>query len=323
MFYEGIVESDFSDEIIMGEGGGTSTSSENYGYVKVRIFGKHTHNKTILPTSDLPNAKIIFSGESNIDEISYFRTICPGTHVIVGFLDKDEQIPVVFGSVTKNLKSLPDFTKGFSDKSSNHPSADYLEEQTISRLARNENIPLTISQTKTNERQIGLNACGTFFNQPSNPYNATYPMNRVLQTKSHIIEIDDTNGHERINIYHKSGTFEEIHPDGTVTKKIKRDHFLSIANEYNVIVNGTINIKSNGTINIQGTSLNLNGTSDTLVSFTDMQTAFNALRTELNALITLYNAHGHGNNGASPPATPGVAAIANMSSANVSSIHVP
>ena len=42
-------------------------------------------------------------------------------------------------------------------------------------------------------------------------YNAEYPYNLTYTTKSgHAIELDDTIGVERIHIWHKSGSYEEI-----------------------------------------------------------------------------------------------------------------
>ena len=162
MFFEGIVEDD----------------NVAYGYVKVRIFGKHNRDKTILPTEDLPRAKIVYSAESNIDEISYFRTICNGTWVIVSFLDKDEQYPIVIGSVVKTVDTLPDFSNGFTDKNGEHPS------QTGSTIP---------SEAKAN-----------------------YPNNRVLKTKKHLIEISDVEGAERIKVTHDSGAFVTMNHLGEI-----------------------------------------------------------------------------------------------------------
>lgn len=274
MLYEGIVEDD----------------SIGYGKCLVRIFSKHSNDRSILPTEDLQEAKIIYPAESNIDEQSYFRTITNGTWVIIDFLDRSQQYPVILGSIVKTVKALPDFTKGFSDPDQLHPDSDHLNESTISRLARNEKISETISQIKTDERQTAITCVDATFDQPPNPYNAVYPHNRVLQTKNHVIEIDDTPNNERIDIYHKSGTFHEISPDGTETNKIKNDMFLSINGDNNVVVSGDINLKSDGNVNIDGTIINLNGSSDFAVAFNALNTEIIKLKTELNLIVTAYNA---------------------------------
>lgn len=60
------------------------------------------------------------------------------------------------------------------------------------------------------------------FAEPPSPYNAIYPYNHVYKSESgHVIEIDDTPKAERLHWYHRSGTFREIHPDGTLVDKVK------------------------------------------------------------------------------------------------------
>ena len=68
----------------------------------------------------------------------------------------------------------------------------------------------------------------------SNPYNARYPFNRVNQTESgHVIEIDDTPNGERINIQHMSGSFIEMHPDGSIRILNEGTHELLIEKDHN------------------------------------------------------------------------------------------
>jgi hypothetical protein len=64
-------------------------------------------------------------------------------------------------------------------------------------------------------------------------------------------EFDDTEGAERIHTYHKAGTFEEIHPDGTRVQKIVGDNFEIVAKDNNVYVKGTCNITVDGTTNLK------------------------------------------------------------------------
>ena len=63
------------------------------------------------------------------------------------------------------------------------------------------------------------------FNEKPVPYDAKYPYNNSKQTESgHVMEFDDTPGAERINIYHRTGTFKEIHPDGSQMEKVVNDN---------------------------------------------------------------------------------------------------
>lgn len=73
--------------------------------------------------------------------------------------------------------------------------------------------------------------------------STVYPFNKVSETESgHIVEFDDTPGAERIQIFHRSGTFEEIHPNGDKVEKIVRDQYVSVLRDSNVHIDGFSNI---------------------------------------------------------------------------------
>jgi hypothetical protein len=110
-------------------------------------------------------------------------------------------------------------------------------------------------------------------------YAAKYPYNKTITTQSgHVLELDDTPKAERIHIYHKSGAYVEIFPDGSiVTKSMKdsvsvtmNDHSISVVKgDLQIVANeGKIQINSNGDIdlvsktgvvNIQAPVIGLNG----------------------------------------------------------------
>lgn len=74
-----------------------------------------------------------------------------------------------------------------------------------------------------------------------------YPFNNAIQTESgHSLEMDDSSGAERVRLYHRNGSFIEMHPDGTVVHKAK--------GKLKIIVesNGQIGIKGKCSIAIQG-----------------------------------------------------------------------
>ena len=72
------------------------------------------------------------------------------------------------------------------------------------------------------------------FSEPLPPFNAVYPYNHVQQTESgHVFEFDDTPDAERIHLYHRSGSFIEYHPDGTVvTKSVNEAYNIVHSNSY-------------------------------------------------------------------------------------------
>ena len=84
----------------------------------------------------------------------------------------------------------------------------------------------------------------------SQPYtSASYPFNHVFESESgHIREIDDSPGAERLFTQHKSGTFEEIHPDGSKMVKVIGDNYEIIAGSSNVLIQGNVNLTTVGTV---------------------------------------------------------------------------
>lgn len=82
-----------------------------------------------------------------------------------------------------------------------------------------------------------------------------YPYNHVIATDSgHSFEMDDTPGRERIRTQHRSGTFNEIHSDGTEVHKIVGDGYEIIAKDNYVLIKGICNITINGdaVVNVKG-----------------------------------------------------------------------
>lgn len=75
---------------------------------------------------------------------------------------------------------------------------------------------------------------GGSFSEPLPPYRTEYPYNHVYESESgHLLEFDDTPGFERIQIIHRSGTFEETHPNGLkVSKTVNDDYRYYVKNEF-------------------------------------------------------------------------------------------
>jgi hypothetical protein len=110
-------------------------------------------------------------------------------------------------------------------------------------------------------------------------YAAKYPHNKTITTESgHVLELDDTPKAERIHVYHKSGAYVEIFPDGSIiTKSMKdsvsvtmNDHSISVvkgdlqivANEGKIQINSDKDIdlvSKSGVVNIRGVVIGLNG----------------------------------------------------------------
>lgn len=98
------------------------------------------------------------------------------------------------------------------------------------------------------------------WSEPASPYAAQFPYNHVQQSESgHVIEIDDTPHAERIHIFHRSGSFIEWHPDGTVVYKNMKhsysltmaDQFVKVAGNCQIAVDGDASIYARGDVHVQ------------------------------------------------------------------------
>jgi len=104
-----------------------------------------------------------------------------------------------------------------------------------------------------------------------------YPFNKVHHTESgHMIEMDDSVGGERLSVSHRSGTFYEIHKDGTEVHRVVNDNYTVICKDDNVYiggnckvfvegdakieVKGTTDIESTGNLSVVAPQISLDGT---------------------------------------------------------------
>jgi hypothetical protein len=205
-----------------------------------------------------------------------------GDYVVGFYLDGlDSQVPIIMGILPGIPVALPSITEGFADprtgaelsSAPRQPGASRgvryparLNESTLSRLARNQNISGTIVPAKKSEVATVSVAGGGSWTEPATKYAAVYPYNRVMETESgHVLEFDDTPGAERIHIYHRSGTFQEMHPDGSMVTHIDKDAYEIVISDKNVYVKGSLNITADQDITLKA------GTSVTIEAGTDVK----------------------------------------------------
>ena len=195
------------------------------GRIRVRIRGVHSNDKVDIPDEDLPWAQVVAPiTEGGTNGLGNPLGIQVGALVFGIFFDgKNSQLPLIFGSIPK--------LEGDSETPS------------VNALARG---------SSSLDKTVSVDGA------PSDPYKATYPNNKVTQTSSgHIIEIDDTKDHERIHIRHKSGSFVEFHPDGSVVIKTTNVYIDAGTNANikatSVKVNAEkVDIDGTSTVNIDG-----------------------------------------------------------------------
>lgn len=211
---------------------------DKMGRCKIRVFGIHTENKKTedldgIPTDHLPWSEPALSlFEGGVTGFGNFVVPLQGSHVFVFFEQGHILRPIYFASIPGYPTDQYHGYKsgdGFSDPDENYPNKttetphkpNALDEPDYHRLARNEGISDTIVQSKTdNLDQSVEQANGGTWDEPDPYYAAEYPYNKVLSTHSGItIEIDDTDGEERIHIYHPSNSYLEINKDGNVIVK--------------------------------------------------------------------------------------------------------
>lgn len=248
------------------------------GRCRVRIAGAHTPDKKLIPTEELPWAHPMMPLTDS--SMLMFKE---GDYVVGFYLDgPNAQHPIMMGILPGIPDQLLDKTVGFADprtdtelKSSPRPPQklasspgvgvtitefpkaqrypNVLNEPTISRLARNEVIAETIVQSKKDS--LVRNAATTYyksFNEPITPYAAAYPYNKVIETESgHLLEYDDTPGAERIHFYHRSGSFIEMHTDGTVVVKTASDGYEFVLADKKIYVSGDCHITSDKNIHVK------------------------------------------------------------------------
>jgi len=201
---------------------------EMMGRYRVRVTGVHSPNKQEVPTDDLPWTMVMTPATSpSVSGVGVSPYIVEGSWVVVTFIDQYKQSALILGTIPGYPTEKRSGSVGFSDPNGEFPR--YINESDINKLARGE-------QTKPHE-------IDTEINEPADPYGAVYPKNSVQETEAgHVKEYDNTPGHERIRELHKSGTFYEVHPDGTVVTHVVKDGYRIVASNDSVHVKGNVKI---------------------------------------------------------------------------------
>ena len=241
------------------------------GRVKVRAFGIHGTNKQIH-RDNLPWA-IVAHGNYDPNNIPRINSWVYGM-----FLDgRDAQQPMVLGLIPTQFADPldPDNTgwgwipekdgdilaKGSEPEASGDPSQ--------SRLLRGENVEATHVLQQEAGRTLNVKAAGGItWDEPGSAFNTQYPLNKVIETAYHSIELDDTPGGERITIHHKSGSYIQIDSRGTTTTKSVSDSYDVMDRKQHVVVGGmsTVTINGNSYVYVKGNKIEeIEGDLQTLV----------------------------------------------------------
>lgn len=157
-----------------------------------------------------------------------------------------------------------DPTKGYKDPNNVYPKKEYLEAGNgdVNALAVGKNPgeskALPEEQTihgqhdaqRTTSKTIA-GRTGESVSQPKSAFASEYPYNHTYQSESgHTMEFDDTPNAERVSLNHKSGTFQEMRPDGSQVNKIIGDGYTVIDRNGVITIEGKANVHVGGSCNI-------------------------------------------------------------------------
>lgn len=217
------------------------------GRVRVRCFGFHSTSKKDIPTEHLPWALVLQSCDSaSVSGIGKSpHALVQGSQVIGFFRDGTKaQHPVIMGTILSLPEVAANPEKGFNDPDGVYPRSDRLGQSDVNQLSRESHLESPVRQSRTENLVSGVNtASGKTWGEPDSGANVVYPHNRVVETESgHIVEFDDTPDSERIHIRHKSGSYHEILPDGSVSTKTVSGKTEIVQNDNNLLVSGDLNI---------------------------------------------------------------------------------
>jgi hypothetical protein len=229
--------------------------------VRVRCVGYHPKDKTLLPTAALPWAPFL----SSTAQMSA-PMVNQGDWVVGFFIDGVlAQQPVVLGSYVSIPLTQANKEEGFYDPSGIHPRL--INEGTNSRHARGEEGTPdrnAVAYTKSSATASVPVADGTKFTEPLSQFDARYPYNHVLETdRGNVIELDDTPDAERVQIFHRKGSFVEFHPDGVVVHRSANNNYQITLETDNTYVGGNMNMSVVGSVNIiAGANTNISTVGD-------------------------------------------------------------
>jgi hypothetical protein len=190
----------------------------------------------------------------------------------VEFKEETKEV-VVEKKITIDKSSVPPTTgpRGFVDPDGEFPRR--YNEVDVSRLARGV-ITDTAIERKRRSLVASKEAGDHLIDEPQTQYNTKYPFNKVTETISgHVVELDDTPGYERIHVYHSSGSFIEVHPNGSFVVKSKKnitqissentDTVIGGSQRTHVANNSDTSVMGNLTLVVHGNAkVNIDGNAD-------------------------------------------------------------
>ena len=166
--------------------------------------------------------------------------------------------------------------KGFEDPNKKYPKFEYAGLSDVNKLAVGDRSHLSFQVKENNKiEKIQLARTSQTWDEPDPAFGGSYPYNQVIETEAgHVIEIDSTPNAERIQVFHKKGTYIEIDVNGSMVRKtvgenyeiMDRNNFVYVKGAHCLTVEGktSILVKDNAVIEVEG-DLSVTGRGNTLV----------------------------------------------------------
>jgi len=244
---------------------------ERMGRVKVRIHGVHTDNKDLIPTEDLPWSQVMMPITSaSLAGVGTSATgIVPGSWVVGYFIDgADMQESIIMGTLpSKPYIKNPEI--GFFDPKGQHPTrSDGVDTPDSALTSKFSEHPSYVE--KVDKRQTKVETAtppwlrtvtideedDPKFTRPTwdmpeiqRGFEPSYPFNKVTETeRGHVFEVDDTQGNERISMYHRGGTNFEIQDNSDMTSTIVGDNYTVVFGNDKIYVKGNVDITIDGDV---------------------------------------------------------------------------
>jgi len=179
--------------------------------VRVRIFGKHTEDTTLIPTSRLPWSNVVMPCTAgSVPGVGMSLGLVQGSWVIGTYIDKDENDTLIIGSLPSESTARAQGS-GFRDPSGIHPRANTVDtpnmarsidfkddtSYTQKRALNVEKIPVA---TPAKCASLDSSGADSYYEnksygmlKPSDVIRPKYPANKVYKTEGgHCVEYDDT-----------------------------------------------------------------------------------------------------------------------------------
>jgi hypothetical protein len=258
---------------------------EEMGRYRVRCFGYHTEDKGRIKTEDLPWANVMMPVTSaSTSGIGYSATgLVQGSWVIGFFRDGGNvQDPVIMGSIPSMFEARPEYSAGFSDPDKVYPLADTVGKPDTPQPARKDYKDSEVYKSKKSRKSsvstVSTAGGGSWtLSDPASNIVPMYPNNHVYQSESgHVVEFDDTSGKERISLFHKSGSYDEVVNSGDRSIVIVGDSYEVVIKNKNIYIKGDLNLNVDGNMNTKVSKnykLEVLGDMETTVSGTQNITA--------------------------------------------------